>query len=61
MMTSPIGSSNVAFTSSLTSLGGNHDNKNDSTGSSAEKPASQPETLHPTPIGPLGHNINTTA
>jgi hypothetical protein len=61
MMTSPIGSSNVAHTSSLTSLGGNYDNKNSSTGSSADKPAPQPETLPATPVGPLGHHINTTA
>ncbi|HYA59074.1 MAG TPA: hypothetical protein VED85_01820 [Burkholderiaceae bacterium] len=61
-MTSPIGSSKVAHTSSLTSLNESRNNKNSSTGSTPGNPTLQPETVHPTtPVGPLGHNIDTTA
>jgi len=61
-MTSPIGSSSVAHTSSLTSLNDSRNNKNSGTGSSVGNSTPQPETVHPiTPVGPLGHNINTTA
>lgn len=61
-MTSPIGSSSIAHTSSLTSSGENRSTKNSSTGSTAGNPFPQQETLHPAaPVGPLGHNINTSA
>ena len=61
-MTSPIGSSSIAHTSSLTTPGESRNTKNSSTGSTAGNPFPQQETLHPTaPVGPLGHNINTSA
>ncbi|TDG03148.1 hypothetical protein E1N52_35945 [Paraburkholderia guartelaensis] len=61
-MTSPIGSSSIAHTSSLTTLGENRNTKNSSTEGTAGNPFPQQETVHPaTPIGPLGHNINTSA
>jgi hypothetical protein len=60
-MTSPIGSSNVSHSSSLTSLDENR-NKNSGTASNAGNSAPEKETVRPTaPLGPLGHNINTTA
>ncbi|MCP3711160.1 hypothetical protein M3I54_30010 [Paraburkholderia sp. CNPSo 3274] len=61
-MTSPIGSSSIAHTSSLTTPGESRSTKNSSTGSTAGNPFPQQETVHPaTPVGPLGHNINTSA
>lgn len=61
-MSSPIGSSSIAHTSSLTTLGENRNTKNASTGSSAGTPFPQQETVNPAmPVGPLGHNINTSA
>ena len=61
-MTSPIGSSSIAHTSSLTTPGESRSTKNSSTGSTAGNPSPQQETLHPAaPVGPLGHNINTSA
>lgn len=61
-MTSPIGSSSIAHTSSLTLPGENRSNKNSSTDSTAGNPFPQQETSHPAaPVGPLGHNINTSA
>jgi hypothetical protein len=61
-MTSPIGSSNVAHTSSLNSLGENRSTKNSGSGNTAGNAAPHEETVRPAaPLGPLGHNINTTA
>ncbi|QGZ59665.1 hypothetical protein [Paraburkholderia acidiphila] len=61
-MTSPIGSSSIAHTSSLTSSGETRSTKNATTGNTAGNPFPQQETLHPAaPVGPLGHNINTSA
>ncbi|MEM5405675.1 hypothetical protein AB4Y45_17480 [Paraburkholderia sp. EG287A] len=61
-MTSPIGSSSIAHTSSLTTLGENRNTKNSSTGGTAGNPFPQQETVNPAmPVGPLGHNINTSA
>lgn len=59
-MTSPIGSSSTKFTP-LNSLNTNRNNSQPATDGTASNPAQQ-ETVHPaTPVGPLGHNINTTA
>lgn len=61
-MTSPIGSSSVGHSSSLTSLNESRNNKNASTESTAGGSEPHEETVHPaTPVGPLGHHINTTA
>jgi hypothetical protein len=61
-MTSPVGSSSTAHTSSLTSPNESRSSKNSSTGSSGGNPFSEQDIIHPaTPVGPLGHNINTTA
>jgi hypothetical protein len=60
-MTSPIGSSNVARSSSLTSLEENRSSKNSGSAGNAGNTSTEKETVHPTPVGPLGHNINTTA
>ncbi|MCP3726434.1 hypothetical protein M3I53_25450 [Paraburkholderia sp. CNPSo 3272] len=46
----------------MTTLGENHNTRNSSTGGTAGNPFPQQETVNPaTPIGPLGHNINTSA
>lgn len=60
-MTNPIGSNPLS--SWTPSLNGNHSNRNSGTGGNANNSSSeQEELLHPgTPVGPLGHNINTTA
>ncbi|CAG9207011.1 conserved hypothetical protein [Paraburkholderia tropica] len=60
-MTSPIGSSSVGHSSPLTTFDPNR-NKNSGSAGYAGNNSAQPETVHPgTPVGPLGHNINTTA
>ncbi|QGZ65459.1 hypothetical protein [Paraburkholderia acidisoli] len=59
-MTSPIGSSSSPFASALTSTNTNRNSGQTNTGTSTDTPA-QHETVHPAPVGPLGHNINTTA
>jgi hypothetical protein len=62
-MTSPIGSSNPEPTFSLpTPTGGR--GKNPGTEGSAANPANShipPQTGRPAPIGPLGHNLDTSA
>jgi len=61
-MTSPVGSSSTAHTSPLTSAGETRSSKNSSNASAGGNPFPDQEIIHPaTPVGPLGHNINTTA
>lgn len=59
-MTSAIGSSKPEHTFPLTSPNGNHSKGSGTEGSATDHPA-QRETVHPMPVGPLGHNVNTTA
>ncbi|WP_322105545.1 hypothetical protein [Paraburkholderia sp. J41] len=59
-MTSPIGSSSTKFTPLNPPT--NPRNANPTPAGTATGTPAQPETVHPaTPVGPLGHNINTTA
>ncbi|HTH62768.1 MAG TPA: hypothetical protein VL689_21785 [Paraburkholderia sp.] len=58
-MTSPIGSNNAPPKSSLTTSNESRNSRNSSTGSNAFP---QPKTVIPSsPVGPLGHNVDTTA
>ena len=61
-MTSPVGSSSTAHTSPLTSAGETRSSKHSSTGTAGGHPFPEQEIIHPAmPVGPLVHNINTTA
>ncbi|WP_233862048.1 hypothetical protein [Paraburkholderia adhaesiva] len=61
-MTSPIGRSNAALPSSLTSPIGNRNEKNPGGESDGGDTTPRRETTLPaTPLGPVGHHINTTA
>lgn len=59
-MTSPIGTSNPEHSFSVTPPAGGRSKSTSSEGTAANH-TTQPATVRPTPIGPLGHNVDTSA
>jgi hypothetical protein len=59
-MTSSIGSSSTR-PASLEPLANNRSSKPSGLPQPAGNSSARPETVQPTPVGPLGHTINTTA
>ncbi len=60
-MTSSIGSSNLTRPAPLEPLANNRNSKPSGLQQPGGESSARPETVQPTPVGPLGHTINTTA
>ncbi|WP_027815535.1 hypothetical protein [Paraburkholderia bannensis] len=60
-MTSSIGSSNLTRPASLEPLANNRSSKPSGLQQPAGNTSGKSESVLPTPVGPLGHTINTTA
>ncbi len=60
-MTSSIGSSNLTRPSSPEPLANNRSTKSSGLQQPGGNSSAKPKTVQPTPVGPLGHTINTTA